>query len=79
MPKPFARAPGSGLHFHLSLTDASGRPLMADDMRPLGLSTLGHQFAAGLLHHASALPALCAPTVNSYKRLASSASASGTT
>jgi glutamine synthetase len=79
MPKPLAHAPGSGLHFHLSLTDASGRPLMADAAGALGLSTLGHQFAAGLLHHASALAALCAPTVNSYKRLASSASASGTT
>jgi glutamine synthetase len=79
MPKPFARAPGSGLHFHLSLTDASGSPLMADDTGPLGLSTLGHQFAAGLLHHGNALSALCAPTVNSYKRLANSASASGTT
>jgi glutamine synthetase len=32
-----------------------------------------------LLHHAEALSALCAPTVNSYKRLASSNSASGTT
>ncbi len=79
MPKPLAHAPGSGLHFHLSLTDAGGRPLMADDAGALGMSTLGHQFAAGLLHHASALAALCAPTVNSYKRLASSASASGTT
>jgi glutamine synthetase len=79
MPKPLAHAPGSGLHFHLSLTDASGLPLMADAAGALGLSTLGHQFAAGLLHHASALAALCAPTVNSYKRLASSASASGTT
>jgi glutamine synthetase len=79
MPKPLAHAPGSGLHFHLSLTDAGGEPLMADAAGALGLSTLGHQFAAGLLHHASALAALCAPTVNSYKRLASSASASGTT
>jgi glutamine synthetase len=79
MPKPLAHAPGSGLHFHLSLTDANGQALMADPVGALGLSTLGHQFAAGLLQHASALSAVCAPTVNSYKRLASSASASGTT
>jgi glutamine synthetase len=45
----------------------------------LGLSAAGHQFAAGLLDHADALSALCAPTVNSYKRLALSHSASGTT
>ncbi|WP_291014346.1 type III glutamate--ammonia ligase [Hydrogenophaga sp.] len=79
MPKPLAHAPGSGLHFHLSLTDPQGQPLMADTQGALGLSALGQQFAAGLLVHASALSALCAPTVNSYKRLASSASASGTT
>lgn len=79
MPKPLAGAPGSGLHFHLSLTDEEGGAVMADPAGSLGLSTTGHQFAAGLLHHADALAALCAPTVNSYKRLASSASASGTT
>jgi glutamine synthetase len=79
MPKPVASAPGSGLHFHLSLSDASGRAVFSDPQGALGLSTAGHQFAAGLLHHADALSALCAPTVNSYKRLACSHSASGTT
>jgi glutamine synthetase len=79
MPKPLAHAPGSGLHFHLSLTDAQGRAVMADPAGALGLSETGHRFAAGLLHHADALAALCAPTVNSYKRLAASRSASGTT
>ena len=79
MPKPLAQAPGSGLHFHISITDAQGRAVFADPKGLLGLSTAGHQFAAGLLHHADALAALCAPTVNSYKRLASSNSASGTT
>ena len=79
MPKPLAHAPGSGLHFHLSITDASGVPVFTDTHGDLGLSQTGHQFAAGLLQHADAVSALCAPTVNSYKRLASSASASGTT
>jgi glutamine synthetase len=79
MPKPIATAPGSGLHFHLSITDADGKPIFTDAAGALGLSLQGHQFAAGLLHHADALSALCAPTVNSYKRLASSNSASGTT
>lgn len=79
MPKPLAGAPGSGLHFHLSLTDQQGQPVMANADGPMGLSDTGLQFAAGLLEHGDALAALCAPTVNSYKRLASSASASGTT
>lgn len=79
MPKPLANAPGSGLHFHLSITDADGQPIFSNAADSLGLSPAGYGFVAGLLHHADALSALCAPTVNSYKRLASSASASGTT
>ena len=79
MPKPLAHAPGSGLHFHLSITDAQGRALFASETGALGLSAQGHAFAAGLLHHADALAAICAPTVNSYRRLAASSSVSGTT
>ncbi len=79
MPKPFADQPGSGLHFHLSLTNAQGAQVMADPAGALGLSATGHAVVAGLLAHADALSALCAPTVNSYKRLAVSQSASGTT
>lgn len=79
MPKPLAGAPGSGLHFHLSITDAQGKAIFSDTAGPLGLSSQGHAFVAGLLHHGDALSALCAPTVNSFKRLATSHSASGTT
>ena len=80
MPKPFADRPGSGLHFHLSLADQDGNPLFADDQdhRELGLSPLAYHFMAGLLRHAPALTALCAPTVNSYKRLMCGQSLSGT-
>lgn len=83
MPKPFANKPGSGLHFHLSLADAAGTQLMdggqgGDDPYGLGLSRTGYQFLAGLLAHAPALTALCAPTVNSYKRLLCAESLSGT-
>ncbi len=79
MPKPRADSPGSGLHFHLSITDAAGRAVMAQPSGVGGLSSVGNQFVAGLLGHADALAALCAPTVNSYKRLAVSDSRSGTT
>lgn len=81
MPKPFADRPGSGLHFHLSLKDAAGGAPMADAADPngQGLSKIGYAFMAGLLHHAPALAALCAPTVNSYKRLVVGESLSGST
>lgn len=86
MPKPFADRPGSGLHFHLSLADSDGNALLAlgpadgheTGGRGLGLSPLGYHFLGGLLHHAPALTVLCAPTVNSYKRLMCGQSLSGT-
>lgn len=83
MPKPFADRPGSGLHFHLSLVDGDGHNVSAvnegeQDWKGLGLSKIGYHFLAGLLHHAPALTALCAPTVNSYKRLLCAESLSGT-
>lgn len=83
MPKPFADRPGSGLHFHLSLADAQGGNVLAlrpdeADLYGLGLSAIGYHFLAGLLAHAPALCALCAPTVNSYKRLQCADSLSGT-
>ena len=35
----------------------------------MGLSKLGYQFIAGLMHSAEALAAITNPTVNSYKRI----------
>jgi glutamine synthetase len=75
MPKPFANQPGSGLHFHVSLWE--GEHGLFDDPHA-GLSALGRHFMAGLIHHAAALCALAAPTVNSYKRLVVGESISGT-
>jgi glutamine synthetase len=75
MPKPFANQPGSGLHFHVSLWE--GERGLFDDPHA-ELSTLGRHFMAGLIHHAAALCALAAPTVNSYKRLVVGESLSGT-
>lgn len=81
MPKPFVDQPGSGLHFHLSLEDEAGHMVMKDAKAPdrLNLSRVGQQFLAGLLAHAGGLTALCAPTVNSYKRLCAGAARSGST
>lgn len=80
MPKPFAQRPGSGMHMHLSLSDGK-KNLFVDkkDKRKLGLSALAYHFLGGLLEHAPALAALCAPTVNSYKRLVVGRSLTGAT
>jgi glutamine synthetase len=76
MPKPFGHLTGNGGHFHMSLWDQDGeRDLFPDDddAQGLGLSKLGYQFTAGLLKHAKAYIAVTAPTVNSYKRLTTTA------
>jgi glutamine synthetase len=61
---------GNGVHIHLSLLDASGRPALYDATRPGSLSELGERFAAGVLLHARALSALTAPSPVSASRLA---------
>ncbi|WP_372740895.1 type III glutamate--ammonia ligase [Neptunomonas sp.] len=81
MPKPSAKSAGNGMHFHLSITDKAGKNLFNDDsdVNGMGLSKMAYHFTAGLLHHAKALCAFAAPTVNSYKRLVVGGSASGAT
>jgi glutamine synthetase len=81
MPKPFSNRAGNGMHFHLSIADENGTNLFNDDsdVNGMGLSKMAYHFIAGLLHHAKALCAFSAPTVNSYKRLVVSGSASGAT
>lgn len=80
MPKPFANRTGTGMHIHLSISDGQSN-LFADesDPRQLGLSPLAYHFLGGLLAHAGALTAICAPTINSYKRLVVGRSLSGAT
>jgi glutamine synthetase len=60
---------GNGVHIHISLKDAGGRALLYDATRPGSLSELGGSFAAGVLAHAGALSALCAPSPVSAERL----------
>jgi glutamine synthetase len=81
MPKPFANRPGNGMHMHASIGDGNGKNLFEDksDKRGLDLSELGYYFMGGLLKHAAALTAVCAPTVNSYKRLVVGRSLTGAT
>lgn len=81
MPKPMSDRTGSGMHFHLSITDDKGDNLFGDDSdeNGMGLSKMAYHFTAGLLHHAKAICAIAAPTVNSYKRLVVGGSNSGAT
>jgi glutamine synthetase len=66
---PLAGAMASGWHLHQSLVDAQGHNAMRSDE---GLSAVGRHWLAGLLAHAPALAALCAPTPNAYARYAGS-------
>jgi len=81
MPKPFSNRTGTGAHFHISMGNKKTPNLFHDknDKRGLALSTMGYQFLAGILTHARALTAICAPTINSYKRLVVGRSLSGAT
>jgi glutamine synthetase len=68
MPKPIFEENGSGMHVHQSLWK-DGEPLMYGQGGYAHLSDLARHYIGGLLAHASALLAFCAPTTNSYRRL----------
>ncbi len=68
MPKPIFEENGSGMHVHQSLWK-DGDPLMYEHGTYAHLSDLARHYIAGLLTHAPALMAFCAPTTNSYRRL----------
>ena len=67
--RPFQDRGGNGTHFHLSVTGDGDRNLFDDPSAGDGLSDMAHHAIAGVLAHHEALTALCAPTVNAYKRL----------
>ena len=68
MPKPLFEDNGSGMHVHQSLWKGDTN-LFFSDKDYAGLSRLGRHYIGGLLKHAPALMAFCAPTTNSYRRL----------
>ncbi len=81
MPKPMPTRTGSGMHMHMSVSDGENPNIFNDDSdsNNLGLSELAYHFMGGLFEHAGALAALCAPSVNSYKRLVVGGALSGAT
>jgi glutamine synthetase len=68
MPKPLFQDNGSGMHCHQSLWK-DGKPLFYDEKGYAGLSEMAVYYIGGLLKHAPALLAFCAPSTNSYRRL----------
>jgi glutamine synthetase len=68
MPKPLFEENGSGMHVHQSLV-RGGQNLMYDFNGYAQLSREALNYVGGLLTHARALMAFCAPTTNSYRRL----------
>ncbi|MGA5131699.1 glutamine synthetase family protein [Streptomyces olivoreticuli] len=59
---------GNSCHIHLSLRDEAGRPVLADDDGPYGMSTTMRHFLAGQLAALRDFTLLYAPNINSYKR-----------
>ncbi|MER0244751.1 glutamine synthetase family protein [Streptomyces sp. HSW2009] len=59
---------GNSCHIHLSLRDAAGRPVFADDTGPHGMSRTMRHFLAGQLAALGEFTLLYAPNINSYKR-----------
>jgi len=68
MPKPIFQDNGSGMHTHQSLWQ-EGENLFWDEMGYAQISDMARYYIGGLLTHAPALLAFCAPTTNSYRRL----------
>ena len=67
--KPFGELAGSGLHVNFSAVDSTGTNAFNDSTKPHGLADVARHSISGLLAHHQALSAVCAPTVNAYKRL----------
>jgi glutamine synthetase len=78
MPKPFSHITGNGGHVHNSLWQGNTN-VFAEGADDGGLSSAGYHFLGGVLAHGKGLAALCAPTVNSYRRLGASTTTSGST
>jgi glutamine synthetase len=67
--RPFGDRGGSGMHVNFSFRRPDGSNAFHDPRDPDGLSDLARRTVAGLLAHHRGLAAICAPTVNAYKRL----------
>ena len=69
MPKPIYLDNASGMHIHNSLFKDGKNAFYDESDDYAEISQTCRYYIGGLLEHAKALTAICAPTVNSYKRL----------
>ena len=67
--RPFNDRGGCGMHVNFSFRRPDGSNAFHDPDDPDGLSQLARRSIAGLLAHHRGIAALCAPSVNAYKRL----------
>lgn len=71
MAKPFANAPGSGMHiFQRILSYPDKTDLLHDSEADHGISATARHMIGGQIAHAVEMSAIVCTTVNSYKRLA---------
>lgn len=72
MPRPHEGEEANGMHFHVSImNNNTNENIFNGDANDsdLGISEDARGFIGGILRHMKPLTAICAPTVNSYKRL----------
>jgi len=71
MAKPFANAPGSGMHLFQRICSYPDRTdLLQDPSGDHGISETARHIIGGQIAHAAAMSAIVCTNVNSYKRLA---------
>lgn len=68
LPKPFATINGSGMHTNMSIAEAD-KNVFYDGGDADKLSSLGRQFAAGILNRGKEICLVMNPSVNAYRRL----------
>ena len=66
--KPITERGGSGTHVNLSL-EKNGKNAFHDETAEDGLAPITRHVLGGMMNHLRSMTALCAPTVNAYKRL----------